>query len=76
LGTYADKAVRLEQVADRLASLLEVPGNDVEACRLAASLCKNDLVTGTVGEFPELQGQVGGLLLEAEGRDPVAARGI
>ncbi|HKQ59884.1 MAG TPA: glycine--tRNA ligase subunit beta, partial [Candidatus Polarisedimenticolaceae bacterium] len=39
-------------------------------------LAKADLVTGLVGEFPELQGVVGGLLLAAEGCDPAVARAV
>ncbi|MGL6043020.1 MAG: glycine--tRNA ligase subunit beta, partial [Sandaracinobacteroides sp.] len=36
----------------------------------AAELCKADLTTGTVGEFPELQGIIGGYLAEAQGEKP------
>jgi glycyl-tRNA synthetase beta chain len=43
---------------------------------LAASLCKSDLVTGMVGEFPELQGVMGGYYAEKEGLDPEVADAI
>jgi len=75
-GTYEDKAGRAADLATRLASLLDLPESTAEHCRIAARLAKNDLVTGTVGEFPELQGQVGGLILRAEGVDEAVARGV
>jgi glycyl-tRNA synthetase beta chain len=72
LGTFLDKARRMENIAGRLCDRLSLdPAAREHACR-AAYLSKNDLVTSTVGEFPELQGQVGGLLLAAEG----AAEGL
>ena len=42
----------------------------------AAHLCKADLVTGMVGEFPELQGIIGGHLARAQGEDPRVADAI
>ncbi|HYJ84243.1 MAG TPA: glycine--tRNA ligase subunit beta, partial [Allosphingosinicella sp.] len=42
----------------------------------AARLCKADLVTQMVGEFPELQGQIGGHLARAQGEDPQVADAI
>ena len=75
-GTYADKAKRVAERSARLASLLDLPESTVEQCRDAGRLCKNDLVTGTVGEFPELQGQVGGLMLTAEGADDSVGKGV
>jgi glycyl-tRNA synthetase beta chain len=42
----------------------------------AARLCKADLVTGLVGEFPELQGVIGGHLARAQGEDPQVADAI
>ena len=75
-GTYADKAQRVAERAAQLAALLGLPEPTVDQCRAAGRLCKNDLVTGTVGEFPELQGEVGGLMLAAEGADAAVARGV
>lgn len=76
LGSYADKAGRMEQLARALARQLKLDDAAVEHCAEAARLAKNDLVTGTVGEFPELQGQVGGLLLAAEGQPGPTARAV
>ena len=42
----------------------------------AARLCKADLVTGMVGEFPELQGLMGGYYAAAQGEDPAVAAAI
>ncbi|WP_083834065.1 glycine--tRNA ligase subunit beta [Sphingomonas echinoides] len=42
----------------------------------AALLCKADLVTGMVGEFPELQGLMGGYYAAAQGQDPRVAAAI
>ena len=42
----------------------------------AARLCKADLVTGMVGEFPELQGLMGGYYAAAQGEDPTVAAAI
>ena len=42
----------------------------------AARLCKADLVTGMVGEFPELQGVIGGHLARAQGEDDAVADAI
>ncbi len=67
-GSYAAKARRLEQLARTLARELDLSDERVERSAQAAALCKCDLVTGIVGEFPELQGIAGGLLLREEGR--------
>lgn len=56
LGSVWDKVERVKALA---AELCSVTGADVEQVKRAAELCKMDLVTETVGEFPELQGQVG-----------------
>ena len=56
LGSIGDKASRVAALAERLA--VEV-GADGAAAARAATLAKCDLVTGVVGEFPELQGTMG-----------------
>ncbi|HEU5047806.1 MAG TPA: glycine--tRNA ligase subunit beta [Rickettsiales bacterium] len=57
IGTIADKVDRIRKLAVELIRF--VPGADKAAVELAANLCKADLVTGMVGEFPELQGVMG-----------------
>jgi glycyl-tRNA synthetase beta chain len=76
VGTFADKARRMERLAGALARDLSLSDDEIAACRLAARLAKNDLVTSTVGEFPELQGEVGGLMLHAEGESEEVAEAV
>jgi glycyl-tRNA synthetase beta chain len=74
LGTYLDKAGRLEQLAPAVARIVGASGAGEEDLRLAASLCKADLLTKVVYEFPELQGIMGGVYAEREGlSDDVSA---
>lgn len=56
LGSLFDKIARLEKLVTTLAPLLDI--NTEDATR-AARLSKSDLLTGMVGEFPELQGIMG-----------------
>ncbi|HET7569973.1 MAG TPA: glycine--tRNA ligase subunit beta [Gammaproteobacteria bacterium] len=73
LGSLADKAQRIAALAAEVA-----PGDDVDAALLAraASLCKCDLVTDMVGEFPELQGIMGGHYAAADGEPAAVAEAI
>ncbi len=57
LGSQADRVTRIEILAEKIA--VHVPGADAAQAILAAHLCKADLVSGMVGEFPELQGVMG-----------------
>lgn len=57
LGTQAERVERIVALAGEIAKT--VPGADAGAVAQAARLCKADLVTGMVGEFPELQGVMG-----------------
>lgn len=71
LGTMAHKQARIAQVAAQLA---DVCGASPLVVRRAAELCKCDLATQMVGEFPELQGHVGALYAQHQGEPgPVAA---
>jgi glycyl-tRNA synthetase beta chain len=72
LGSVADKVDRVAKLARWLAESGVVTANGDEIER-ASRLAKADLVTGMVGEFPELQGVIGGYLAEAQGEGkPVA----
>jgi glycyl-tRNA synthetase beta chain len=70
LGTQAERIDRIEQLAAELAPLV---GADVEKAKRAARLCKADLLTEVVGEFPELQGLMGKYYAEAQGEDEAVA---
>ena len=65
LGTVADKVERVAKLARWLCEEGIVKADPAEA-ELAARLCKADLVTEMVGEFPELQGLMGGYYARAE----------
>lgn len=70
LGTQAERIARIERLAAELAPLV---GADVEKVRRAASLCKADLLTEVVGEFPETQGLMGRYYALAQGEDAAVA---
>ena len=57
VGTQAERVERIVALAAEIAK--SVPGADAAAVEQAARLCKTDLVSGMVGEFPELQGVMG-----------------
>ena len=67
LGTVADKVERVAKLARWLVEEGIVKGADPDQVVRAARLAKADLVTGMVGEFPELQGIIGGHLSRAQG---------
>ncbi|RGP40525.1 Glycine--tRNA ligase [Altererythrobacter insulae] len=66
LGTVADKVERVAKLARWLCEKGIVKA-DADLAEQAARLCKADLVTEMVGEFPELQGLMGGYYAEKEG---------
>ena len=66
LGTYFDKAQRMRKLGGMLSDELLISKEKVE---LSASICKVDLVSELVGEFPELQGIMGGYFADEQGFD-------
>ncbi len=70
LGSQAERIARIERLAAELAPLV---GADVEKAKRAARLCKADLLTEVVGEFPELQGMMGKYYAEEQGEDEAVA---
>jgi glycyl-tRNA synthetase beta chain len=76
LGTVADKVERVAKLAQLLASEGVVSSCDPVLARRAAELAKVDLVTGMVGEFPELQGLMGGYYAAAQGEDLAVAEAV
>jgi glycyl-tRNA synthetase beta chain len=75
LGSLRDRTERLEWVTDVLLEGLQMPESVADTCRRAAHLCKHDLVSQMVGEFPELQGIMGAkyLLVEGESKEVALA---
>jgi glycyl-tRNA synthetase beta chain len=67
LGSLRDRVERLEWCTDVVLEQLNLPAACADHARRAAHLCKHDLVSQMVGEFPELQGVMGGKYLLAEG---------
>jgi len=76
LGTVADKVDRVAKLARWLVEEGVVKGANADEAELAARLCKADLVTEMVGEFPELQGLMGGYYARAEGLPDAVADAI
>jgi glycyl-tRNA synthetase beta chain len=67
LGSYRDKAERIEKLARVIATDILGAPEHANHAGLAAKLAKTDLVTDMVFEFPELQGQMGGIYAREEG---------
>jgi len=73
LGTYFDKVQRMRKLGGMLSDELLISKDKVE---LSASICKVDLVSELVGEFPELQGIMGGYFAEAQGFEKDVCKAI
>ncbi|MGB2107685.1 MAG: glycine--tRNA ligase subunit beta, partial [Candidatus Puniceispirillum sp.] len=74
LGSVHDKTMRLEKLAGDIATFIS--GCDPAKAERAGLLAKADLVTGMVGEFPELQGIMGGYYAVASGEDKEVAEAV
>ncbi len=73
LGTQWDRMERIKELAGQIAKAVDA---EPDLARRAAELAKADLVSGMVGEFPELQGLMGRYYAEAEGLNPKIACAI
>ncbi|MEA5415127.1 glycine--tRNA ligase subunit beta, partial [Synechococcus sp. BA-132 BA5] len=76
VGSLADRSRRLAWLAALLCRRLEIDAESADAARRAAPLCKHDLVSQMVGEFPELQGIMGAKYLLAEGESRAVALAV
>ena len=76
LGSVVDKVDRVAKLARWLVEEGIVKGASADDAERAARLCKADLVTGMVGEFPELQGIMGGYYARAQGESDAVADAI
>jgi len=70
LGTQAARIARIRALAGQLAPIVDADASKAER---AADLCKADLLTDVVGEFPELQGLMGRYYAEAQNEDEAVA---
>ena len=73
LGTVREKVTRMEALAAKIANEVGAPAAAVER---AAHLCKFDLVSLMVGEFPELQGEMGRSYAKFAGESDVVADAV
>ena len=69
LGTMAQKQERVAKLAATIAQMAGLKEFMVKICQRAGELCKADLLTGIVGEFPTLQGVMGGYYARFDGED-------
>ena len=76
LGSYFEKAERNQEIAAALAGALALSDEQTAHARRAAELAKCDLTTELVGEFPELQGVVGGLYAKHQGEPQTVADAV
>jgi len=73
LGSTGDKVRRVRELAGEIAAAM---GKDRATAERAAELCKCDLLSAMVGEFPDLQGVMGGYYAAADGEAPEVASAI
>jgi glycyl-tRNA synthetase beta chain len=73
LGSLGDKVMRIRSLAGFLAETLSA---DVTEAERAAELCKCDLMTEMVGEFPKLQGIMGNYYAQIDGESATVANAI
>lgn len=73
LGSIGDKVRRVQDLATHIATAL---GGDGARAARAAELCKCDLLSAMVGEFPELQGIMGAYYAAADGEDAEVAAAV
>ena len=73
LGSIGDKVRRVQALAAHIAPAL---GGDAAHAERAALLCKCDLLSAMVGEFPELQGIMGAYYALADGENPEVAAAV
>ncbi len=76
LGTLYDRVNRITWISKLLVKYFKFGNKEVESTIQAAKLSKHDLVTQMVGEFPELQGVMGGKYLLYEGEDYETSLGV
>jgi len=76
LGTMHEKIQRVRDMAAYLADAAAMPSDVIKDVKRAAWLCKADLVSQVVGEFPELQGIMGRVYAEKSGEPERVARAL
>ena len=68
LGSQFDRAERIRAIAGKTGAMMNLSGEDAKKLDRAAAVCKLDLPTLTVGEHPELAGQIAAICFAADDR--------
>lgn len=76
IGTIVEKMARVRSLSNGLATNLSLADEEKELVNRAAEICKFDLVTLMVNEFPELQGLMGEKYALLQGENPQVAKAI
>ncbi|HHT9113739.1 MAG: glycine--tRNA ligase subunit beta [Planctomycetes bacterium] len=76
LGNYFDRTNRIIKLSKYLSTQLTLPHEEIELVKRSAELCKADLLTQMVGEFPSLQGIMGRGYAEWDGEEKSVAIAI
>lgn len=76
IGTLSQKNARVQESANNIASLIKLTDDEQKAVNRAAEICKFDLVSNMVYEFPELQGQMGEKYALQKGESELVAKAI
>lgn len=76
IGTLAEKVARVRKLTNKISDLLQFSKEDIEAADRAAEICKFDLVSNMVYEFPELQGFMGEKYAVQKGETAGVAKAI
>jgi len=76
IGSVRQKVARIEAIADLIVAQLSIEAPEKTHIQRGALLCKADLVTQMVGEFPELQGVMGQKYAQSSGEDGAVATAI
>jgi glycyl-tRNA synthetase beta chain len=76
LGSVYEKSERLEKMTSSLAAIFDLNQRETQNLERAAHLCKADLTTSLVAEFPSLQGEIGRIYAQEDKEDKVVARAI
>lgn len=76
LGSVGDKVRRVTSLAEAIGAQLGFDSHSLRYLARAAELSKCDLMTGLVGEFPELQGLMGRAYALAQGEPEVVAQAL
>ncbi|MBF0869779.1 glycine--tRNA ligase subunit beta [Gluconobacter japonicus] len=76
LGTQGERAKRISDLAGTVAAAIGLSGEQIEQAKRAGLLSKADLTTGMVGEFPELQGVMGGYYAAHDGEGDAVSKAV